>query len=280
MDKISINNLEFIGYHGVFPEEKKLGQKFLISIEMYLNTREAGITGDLKKSVHYGEVANDIKNVFLEKSYDLLETCAENIGRIILQNYLLIQKVKVLIKKPWAPIQMNFENVCVEITRKRYKVYLSLGSNVGNTHKNIHDAIVKLRKVTDTSINKISEILETKPFGDIIQDNFLNCCIEIDTLLTPQEFLEKILGIEKELGRDRAKEIKWGPRTIDIDIILYGKEIIEDENLSVPHQWMCERAFVLDPLVEIAPNIVHPLLNKTIFQLKKELEEKIKYLHL
>ncbi|MGF6906436.1 2-amino-4-hydroxy-6-hydroxymethyldihydropteridine diphosphokinase [Fusobacterium sp. PH5-44] len=277
MDKISINNLEFIGYHGVFPEEKKLGQKFLVSIEMFLSTREAAITGDLKKSVHYGEVAKDIKNIFLEKSYDLLETCAENIGKIILQKYLLVQEIKISVKKPWAPIQMNFENVSVEITRKRYKVYLSLGSNVGETYKNINSAISKLSKVSDTSIKKVSEIIETEPFGDVIQDNFLNCCIELETLLTPQEFLGKVLEIEKELGRDRKKEVKWGPRTIDIDIILYGKEVVEEENLSIPHQWMIERSFVLNPLAEIAPNIVHPLLNKTIFQLKNELDKREKH---
>ena len=111
MDKIYINNLEFIGFHGVFPEEKKLGQKFLVSLELTVDTREAGKTGDLTKSVHYGLVAQDVEKLFLEKSIDLIETCAENIAEMVLKKYELVKEVKVIVKKPWAPLQMHFENV-------------------------------------------------------------------------------------------------------------------------------------------------------------------------
>lgn len=274
MDKIYINDLEFIAYHGVFPEEKKLGQKFFVSVEMLIDTREAGITGNLEKSIHYGYVAADIEKIFSKKSYNLIETCAENIAVEILRKYELIHEIKVIVKKPWAPIQMHFKDVAVEINRKRYTVYLSLGSNIGNKEDNLNKAMEKLDNYPDIKVTKKSTIIETEPFGPIKQDNFLNCCVEVRTIIPPREFLKIINNIEKDLGRNRIKEIKWGPRIMDIDIILYGKEIVEEHNLSIPHQWMAERAFVLDPLNEIAPNIVHPLLNKTIFQLKRELNKR------
>lgn len=271
MDKIYINNLEFIGFHGVFPEEKKLGQKFLISLELIVDTREAGKTGDLTKSVHYGLVAQDVERVFLEKSIDLIETCAENIAEMVLKKYELVKEIKVTVKKPWAPLQMHFENVAVEISRKWHKVYLSLGSNIGDKRENLLEAIKRVGELENTEVVKSSTILETEPFGYIEQDNFLNACLEVKTLLTPQEFLSSILKIELDMGR--VREIKWGPRVIDIDILFYDNEIIQEDNLAVPHPWICEREFVLEPLSEIAPNYVHPLERKTIMMLARKLKE-------
>lgn len=270
MDKIYINNLEFIGFHGVFPEEKKLGQKFLVSLELTVDTREAGKTGDLTKSVHYGLVAQDVEKIFLEKSIDLIETCAENIAEMVLKKYELVKEVKVTVKKPWAPLQMHFENVAVEISRKWHKIYLSLGSNMGDKKKNLLEAIERIDKLENTEVTKSSTILETEPFGYVEQDNFLNACLEVKTLMTAQEFLKAILQIELDMGR--VREIKWGPRIIDIDILFYDREVIEDENLAVPHPWICEREFVLDPLSEIAPNYVHPLERKTIGMLARKLK--------
>lgn len=271
MDKIYINNLEFIGFHGVFPEEKKLGQKFLVSLELIVDTREAGKTGDLIKSVHYGLVAQDVERVFLEKSIDLIETCAENIAEMVLKKYELVKEIKVTVKKPWAPLQMHFENVAVEISRKWHKVYLSLGSNMGDKRENLLEAIKRVGELENTEVVKSSTILETEPFGYIEQDNFLNACLEVKTLLTPQEFLSSILKIELDMGR--VREIKWGPRVIDIDILFYDAEIIQEDNLAVPHPWICEREFVLEPLSEIAPNYVHPLERKTIMMLARKLKE-------
>lgn len=271
MDKIYINNLEFIGFHGVFPEEKKLGQKFLVSLELIVDTREAGKTGDLTKSVHYGLVAQDVERVFLEKSIDLIETCAENIAEMVLKKYELVKEIKVTVKKPWAPLQMHFENVAVEISRKWHKVYLSLGSNIGDKRENLLEAIKRVGELENTEVVKSSTILETEPFGYIEQDNFLNACLEVKTLLTPQEFLSSILKIELDMGR--VREIKWGPRVIDIDILFYDNEIIQEDNLAVPHPWICEREFVLEPLSEIAPNYVHPLERKTIMMLARKLKE-------
>ena len=273
MDKIIIENLEIIAEHGVFKEEKFLGQKFIISVEMITYTREAGKTGNLNASTHYGFVADDIEKVFTSRSFDLIETCAEKIAEMILTKYPLISQVKITVKKPWAPIRKHFDFVAVEITRKWHTAYLSLGTNMGDKKKNLLEAIEKIGNLENTKVTAQSTIVETEPFGYTDQDMFLNACLEVKTLFTPQELLEKLLDIELQMGRKRI--IKWGPRIIDLDILFFDDEIIQDKNLAVPHPWICERMFVLEPLCEIAPNLVHPLERKTVGTLKRLLEKEI-----
>ena len=274
MDKIYIRDLEFIGYHGVFEEEKKLGQKFYVSLELITNLRDAGLNDDILKTTHYGEVAKTVEKVFFSKKYDLIETLAEDIAREILLNFNLISKLKLEIKKPWAPVGIPLDNVAVEINRKWTEAYISLGSNMGNKKENLEKAISELSQVKDTFVTKKSKIIETEPFGYKEQDDFLNACVGIKTLLPARELLKELLAIEKRMGRER--KIKWGPRIIDLDIIFYGKEVIEEDDLIVPHPYMEYREFVLKPLEEIIPNFVHPLLMKRVSTLRKELEENEK----
>ena len=274
MDKIYIRDLEFIGYHGVFEEEKKLGQKFYVTLELITNLRDAGLNDDILKTTHYGEVAKTVEKIFFSKKYDLIETLAEDIAREILLNFNLISELKLEIKKPWAPVGIPLDNVAVEINRKWTEAYISIGSNMGNKKENLEKAISELSQVKDTFVTKKSEIIETEPFGYKEQDDFLNACVGIKTLLPARELLKELLAIEKRMGRER--KIKWGPRIIDLDIIFYGKEVIEEEDLIVPHPYMEYREFVLKPLEEIIPNFVHPLLMKRVSTLRKELEENEK----
>lgn len=116
-------------------------------------------------------------------------------------------------------------------------------------------------------ITKRSGIYETKPWGNVKQSNFFNMCIEFRTTLNPQELLTKIKNVEVQLGR--VKREKWGPREIDIDILFYEDQIISDPELTIPHKYLHERAFVLIPLAEIAPNLVHPILRASISELAK-----------
>lgn len=172
MDKIYIENLEFIGNHGVFQEEKFLQQKFVISVEMDTCTRKAGIGDDLTQSTHYGFVADDIEKIFFSKSFDLIEALAESIAEMILLKYSLIKNVKVTIKKPWAPIKKHFDFVAVEISRSRNISYLSIGTNIGDLKHNLETAIEHISKVKNTKVLSVSSFLETEPFGDVVQDNF------------------------------------------------------------------------------------------------------------
>lgn len=144
-------------------------------------------------------------------------------------------------------------------------VFLSLGSNVGDREEYIEQAITLLRETPGIKVVKRSSNFETQPQGKKNQPLFINAAVEISTSFTPQGLLELLQGFEDTLGRDRSLE--WGPRTIDMDILLFGDELISEDNLTVPHPLMHERLFVLEPLKEIAPNVSHPILERTIKEL-------------
>lgn len=151
--------------------------------------------------------------------------------------------------------------------------YLCLGSNLGNRLKLIEQAISFLELVQEIKVIRTSALYETEPWGLKNQNWFLNIVVEIKTSLSPQDLLLKCLKIEETLGRNRENEQRWGERTVDIDIIFYGKDTINTQNLVIPHPRMNERAFVLVPLLELIPDFVHPVLNKTISQLYDELQD-------
>lgn len=270
MDKIVINDLEVFGFHGVFKEEKALGQKFLISMELELDTREAALTEDLTKSVHYGELCHRVEEEFKKESYDLIETVSEKIAEFILGEYELVKAVKVILKKPWAPIHRNLDTVYIEIYRKWHRAYLGMGSNMGDKEGNINDALNIINQSSHTKVVKCSKLITTEPWGYTDQEEFINGACEIRTLLSPKELVNFLLQIERDLKRERI--IKWGPRTLDLDVLLYDDLISDDEDIVIPHPRMHLRKFVMEPLAEIAPYAVHPLLRKRIFEINETLK--------
>lgn len=144
--------------------------------------------------------------------------------------------------------------------------YLGLGSNLGNREVFISKALSDLS--LKVKIIKNSEIIETKPYGNVNQPDFLNCVTEIETELNPLELLKICTEIEKKLGRKRSQ--KWASRTIDIDILFYGNETFQSDELTIPHPEIQKRKFVLKSLNEICPDFVHPILNKKISQILLE----------
>lgn len=138
--------------------------------------------------------------------------------------------------------------------------YLGLGSNLGNRHEYILKALSELS--LKVKIIKNSEIIETKPYGNLNQPDFLNRVSKIETELKPVKLLKICTEIEKKLGRKRTQ--KWAARTIDIDILFYGNEIFQSDELTIPHPEIQKRRFVLKSLNEICPDLVHPVLNKKI----------------
>ncbi len=142
------------------------------------------------------------------------------------------------------------------------QAYLGLGSNIGDRENQLNEAIKMLSAYEGINVSKVSSIYETAPVGYTEQPNFLNLCIEIETTLSVSELLERCLEVEARLHRVRKE--RWGPRTIDVDILLYGNEITELPNLSVPHPRMNERAFVLIPLNDIATDVIEPRSNLKI----------------
>lgn len=147
--------------------------------------------------------------------------------------------------------------------------YIGLGSNVGDREVNLRSALDRLGECEGVEVTKVSSFIETDPVGGPPQGKFLNAAAELRTTLGPEELLDRLQEIENDLGRERT--VKWGPRTIDLDILLYGNDVIRTERLTVPHPLMHERGFVLRPLSKIASAAVHPTLGRDVSELLEEL---------
>lgn len=270
MDQIRIENLEVFANHGVFPEENVLGQKFIVSAILYTDTRSAGMTDDLTKSIHYGEVSQAINKYLSTHTYKLIERVAESMAEDLLLQTEHLEKIKLEIKKPWAPIGLPLDAVSVRIERQWHTVYIALGSNMGDKKRHLEGAVQALDAQRKCYVTKTSTWLVTPPYGMTEQDDFLNGCLELRTLLTPEELLEVLHRIEQAEGRERV--VHWGPRTLDLDIIFYDDLILGTTELCIPHVEMHKRDFVLKPLHEIAPYKHHPATGKTVHEMLEELQ--------
>lgn len=144
-------------------------------------------------------------------------------------------------------------------------VLLSLGSNVNNPRVQLQSAVSKLQELPETTLIAQSGLYQTPPWGNTNQPDFINMAVLISTALNVVELMQNILRIENEMGRVRFE--KWGPRVIDIDIALFGESVQNDEVVTVPHLFMHERRFVLEPSAEIAGTMIHPVLKQTISEL-------------
>ena len=142
------------------------------------------------------------------------------------------------------------------------QAFLGLGSNMGDRDANLRDAIAALNAASGVTVVRVSRFLHTSPQGGPAQPDYLNAAAEIETSLPPRQLLQLLLDIEARLGRVRKE--RWGPRTLDLDILLYERRIINKPDLMVPHPQMHSRAFVLKPLVEIAPDAWHPVLGHSV----------------
>jgi 2-amino-4-hydroxy-6-hydroxymethyldihydropteridine diphosphokinase len=184
------------------------------------------------------------------------------------------KKAKKAVKKPIKKKAGKAKKAPAKAAKKAWKkgspakVYLGLGSNVGDREEYIEQAIFLLEKNPAIQVTKRSANYETEPEGGADQPPFINAAVSIITKLPPEKLLEICQEIETALGRDR--EMEWGPRTMDIDILLYEDQIISEDKLQIPHPLMHERMFVLKPLKEIAPNAIHPVLEKSIEDLFEE----------
>ena len=272
-DQIKITDLEVFANHGVFPEENKLGQKFLISAVLYTDTRKAGKTDDLTASIHYGEVSAFITKYMKEHTYQLLERVAETLAEEMLKSISGLCKIDLEIKKPWAPVGLPLKTVSVKISREWHTTYIALGSNIGDSETYLNEAVEKIGQIPTCTVEKVSSYLVTDPYGVTDQPDFLNACLKMRTLLYPEELLKELNRIEKEAGRERI--IHWGPRTLDLDILLYDDIVLEEDDLCIPHVEMHKRSFVLEPLAEIAPYKRHPVYGKTVREMLEEIQAQL-----
>lgn len=271
-DEIRIEELKVFAHHGVYDFEKEQGQDFYLNLTLFLDTLEAGKTDDLTKTINYGEVCQDLNQWMQEKSYDLLEAAAQGLAEKLLVKYERLHHLSLEIRKPQAPIKLPFGSVSVQIRRGWHEVYLSIGSNLGDREKYLVEAVAQLENCPQMRRVRMSSLIETKPYGGVEQGDFLNGAVVLDTLLTPRELLDYLHGIENRAGRTR--EIHWGPRTLDLDILFYDDLIYGDDQLILPHMDLANREFVLKPLCELAPGLRHPISHKTVAQMLAELSWK------
>lgn len=269
-DCIEIRNLIVFANHGVMPEEKTMGQKFVISMKLYNDMSQAAKTDDITKAVNYAEVCSFVTEFTKQNRCKLIESAAENIANALLMCYPTLSRVDITLKKPWAPIGLPLDSVAVELTRERHIAYIGIGSNMGDKQGYLDFAVQSLNESGVCNVRKVSRYIVTKPYGGVEQDDFLNCCIELDTVLQPQALLDLLHETENKAGRTR--EIHWGPRTLDLDILLYDDIVMHTETLTIPHPEMPKRGFVLAPLAEIAPYAYNPVMKDYAVNMLRRIE--------
>ena len=270
-DRIEIQDLVVFANHGVLQEEKAMGQKFVISLSLFTDMKKAAGTDDINEAVNYAEVCEFVTEFTKKNRCKLIEAAAENIATALLLCYPLLDRVDVTLKKPWAPVGLPLGSIGVSISRSRHIAYIGVGSNMGDKKGYLDFAVKKLKDSDICRVIKVSEYITTAPVGDVEQDDFLNACIALETVLSPEELLELLQAIENEAGRERT--IHWGPRTLDLDLLLYDEAVIYTDDLIVPHPEMTKRRFVLEPLSEIAPYAYHPVARDHIINLLERIAD-------
>jgi dihydroneopterin aldolase/2-amino-4-hydroxy-6-hydroxymethyldihydropteridine diphosphokinase len=208
----------------------------------------------------------------VERQFETIEAAAEYTVQEIIVNFPTIEAMELEVRKPHAPLTYVPEDISVTIYREWRTVYLAYGANMKNPKGHINEALIMLKDPYAIRNMKRSDLFVTKPYGPVEQNDFLNGCLEMETYMDPEELMTYLRYIEDYFERDRS--IHWGPRPVDLDIIFYDDEVYHSKTLTIPHVDMENRLFVLEPLSQLCPGRRHPILGKTVAQLKKELIER------
>ena len=248
-DRITLKGVSARGFHGVLDDEKRDGQTFVVDVEMEVDLGPAGTSDDLTDTVNYAEVASDVVALVEGESLDLIEALADRIASKVLTRPL-VESVVVTVHKPQAPVGHPFTDVAVTVERLRETpVVIAIGSNMGEPLETVQNAVSALWIALD--LKAASRVYETAPVGGPAQSAYLNAVVIGTTQMSPQRLLRTMQDIELEHGRVRKE--RWGPRTLDLDLIQYGDPVFDTdvrlstEALTLPHPRAHERAFVLVP---------------------------------
>jgi dihydroneopterin aldolase/2-amino-4-hydroxy-6-hydroxymethyldihydropteridine diphosphokinase len=250
-DRIELRGLRFLGAHGALPSEVG-AQPFLVDISLHVDLSRAGTTDSLPDTVDYGALCEAARQVVEGPHVDLLERLAEKVAEAVLQAGSPIAKgAEVSVRKLRPPVPFHLASAGVRVYRRAaVRAFFALGSNLGDRWAYLRQGLASLPDVV-----RVSRVYETEPVGGPEgQGPYLNMVAELRTRLAPEELLEAARRAEAAAGRERAE--RWGPRTLDVDLLLYGDQRISTSELEVPHPRMWERAFVLVPLSDLAPELV------------------------
>ncbi|HEY2241045.1 MAG TPA: 2-amino-4-hydroxy-6-hydroxymethyldihydropteridine diphosphokinase [Streptosporangiaceae bacterium] len=256
MDQIELRGLRVHGRHGVLPFERRDGQDFLIDAVLSVDTRPAAATDDLALTADYGTLSERLAQIVAGEPVQLIETLAQRLADACLAQPV-VQRVRITVHKPDAPISRAFSDVAVTITRDRpVTAVLGLGSNLGARQQQLQRAVDQLAATPGLRVTAVSPVYETDPVGGPEQPDFLNAVVLAITDLPPADLLGRAQAIEAAARRTR--EVRWGPRTLDVDIIAYGDQARADPTLTLPHPRVRERAFVLAPWRDADPDAELP----------------------
>ncbi len=264
MSAISVKGLKVEARHGVLPEEKINPQPFVFDIDMDCDTYAAAASDDVLKTVNYAEVCQAVTDFCMGNTFDLIETLAYKTAFLLVEKFPLTA-ADVTVHKPQAPVGLPFDDISVTARVERNTVILSLGSSEGDKKATLDGAIAELDKLRGVTVLKVSDYIETAPYGGAANNTFLNCAVRAECLLPPRELLNSTHKIESDFGRVRTK--RWGDRTLDIDIVFFGNKVIVEEGLCVPHPDYSNRDFVIIPVKQIAPDFVCPIMRKRMSDL-------------
>ena len=250
-DRIHLRGVEAFGYHGVLPDEKRDGQPFVVDVVMELDLATAGGSDELDDTVSYAEIAGEVVARITGPSFDLIERLAEVVADDVLR-HRLVDAATVTVHKPQAPVGHPFTDVAVEVHRTRgVPVVVALGANLGDARATLESAVRAVADLPGMRVRAVSPLVETDPVGGPDQPTYLNAVLVGDTTLDPDDLLPRLHEIEADHGRTR--EVRWGARTLDLDLIQVGtpasgSEVRREEPaLTLPHPRAHERGFVLVP---------------------------------
>lgn len=261
MGKILIRGLRTLACHGVKDFEKVNKQPFIFDADIEYDFYKAYESDDLADTINYSAASKAIVNVATNNTFDLIEKLAYECAFAVMESSAA-KSIDLTVYKPEAPMKLDFDTVGVSVRVERTTAYLSLGSSLGDRRAYLDLAVKKLDEAPHIRVKRISDYMETEPMGGVAQNKFLNCAVEIETFLSAHKLLDTIHRIEAECGRVRTRH--WEDRTLDIDIIFFGKQVIESDDLVVPHPLYAQRKFVTEPLKQIAPDFICPLTHKQI----------------
>ncbi len=220
-DVVELRGMRARGAHGVLAAERALGQVFVVDLALHVDTRRAAASDDLADAVDYGAVALAVHAVVTGEPVDLLETLAQRVADAVLDDPR-VRAVDVAVHKPAAPVTVAFDDVVVSITRSSpwARAVLGLGANAGEPREALVGAVAALHAEPGVRVVGASPVYRTAPVGGVEQDDYLNAVVAVMTTLSPLELLDAAQSLEAAAGRDRGSEVRWGPRPLDVDLLM------------------------------------------------------------
>ncbi len=265
LDVVELRGLRARGRHGVLAAERELGQEFVVDLALHLDAGPAGASDDLADAVDYAGVAGAVHAVVTGEPVSLLEALAARLAEAVLTD-VRVRAVDVAVHKPQAPVPVPFADVVVRLHRRNpaCRAVLGLGANTGDPRRALVSAVAALDAAPGVAVTASSPVYDTDPVtlpGSPPQGRYLNAVVAVRTTLEPHALLAACRAVEAAHGRDRSSERRWGPRPLDVDVLVVDAGVLDDPGdpaLSLPHPRAHERAFVLVPWAAMAPRDLLP----------------------